>query len=151
SPLAAIAGFVGAVGAVVRRHRSAWIVALAVGTLAYYTVRSIFFQSFVPLARFAVDELALLCLFVEPGTVALARGRRVATARGRRVVVGSAALWVVALGAFTSLSSNYLAESFLPISPCSRNLRRLEPGIDELRRLTSGGEGLLVMDADPDG
>src|SRR5262249_9204514 len=42
-------------------------------------------------------------------------------------------------------------ESFLPISPCSRNLRRLEPAIDELRRLTASGDGLLVMDADPDG
>ncbi len=151
SPLVGVAGFAGALGAVRRRHRSTWVVALAAGTLAYYTVRTVLSASFVPLARFAVDELALLCLFVEPGSVALARFGRIAAPKLLRVVVASHALWVVALGAFTVFSSNYLAESFLPISPCSRNLRRLEPAIDELRRLTARGDGLLVVDADPDG
>jgi hypothetical protein len=151
SPLAAIAGGVGAVAAVARRHPSWWIVALAVGTLAYYTARALLFASFVPLARFAVDELALLCLFVEPGAVALARFGRIGATTGLRVVVASAALWVVGLGAFTTFTSVGLAESFLPISPCSRNLRRLEPVIDELQRLTASGPGLLVVDSDPTG
>jgi hypothetical protein len=151
SPLAAIAGGVGAVAAVARRHPSWWIVALAAGTLAYYTARALLFASFVPLARFAVDELALLCLFVEPGAVALARVGRIGATTGLRVVVASAALWVVGLGAFTTFTSVGLAESFLPISPCSRNLRRLEPVIDELQRLTASGPGLLVVDSDPTG
>jgi hypothetical protein len=151
SPLAALAGGVGAVDAVRRRHPSWWIVALAAGTLAYYTARALFFSSFVPLARFAVDELALLCLFVEPGAVALARVSRIGATSGLRVVVASAALWVVGLGAFTTFTSVGLAESFLPITPCSRNLRRLEPVIDELQRLTASGPGVLVLDSDPTG
>jgi hypothetical protein len=151
SPLAALAGGVGAAVAIRRRHPSWWIVALAAGTLAYYTVRALAFSSFVPLARFAVDELALLCLFVEPGAVALARVGRIGATSGLRVVVASAALWVVGLGAFTTFTSVGLAESFLPISPCSRNLRRLEPVIEELQRLTASGPGLLVVDSDPTG
>lgn len=151
SPLVGLAGFDGAFGAVRQRHRSTWVVALAGGTLAYYTVRAVLLSSFVPLARFAVDELALLCLFVEPGAAAIAQRFRIAAPKLLRVVIASHALWSVALGAFTVFSSNWLAESFLPISPCSRNLRRLEPAIAELRRLTASGDGLLVIDADPDG
>jgi hypothetical protein len=151
SPLVALTGTIGAALAVRRRHPSWWLVALPVGTLAFYTGRALFAASFVPLARFAVNDLALLCLFVEPGAAWLAPRLKVAPARACAAVVASAALWMAALGAYTTLSPQRFADSLVPISPCSRHLHRLEAAIDAVQRTTRGGSGILVVDSDPDG
>jgi hypothetical protein len=145
SPLAAAAGVAGALLVLRRPHPARWLVVLALATIALYTARSLLFESFVPLARFTMKELALLCLFVEPGAAWLAQRLRLSAPGLRGGIVASAAVWLVLLQLGVEHGRPGLAQSLAPIAPISRNPRDIEPVLAELRRLAAEGDYQLAF------
>jgi hypothetical protein len=143
SPLVGLAGIVGLVRAWKAKPASRWLVALIVIPTALFTFRSTVTGSFVPLARFAVKEVALLLPFVWLGfeTIAWPRVKNAVLA----VAAVTAVTLPVWLGVFTLHREGKWEETLRPISPVSTNpveLMRVARFLE--REVNQAGEAAIL-------
>ena len=89
---------------------------------AYFTFRSVVLLDFVPLARFAVTQVALLLPFVGVGYLATVDGKSPLAARAwAGAALGLAVVFPVVVGALTVHREDQVATSLRPVSPVSTN------------------------------
>lgn len=145
SPLLAVAGVAGLVGAWRTRRDLRWVVAAIALPTLYFTVRSTVLGTFAPLARFTSKELALLLPFVALGAQAL---------KPPRAVVGLAWALAIALplgiGVITFHRDGGWADMLRPVSPISTQPVAVVEVADQLKAQVQPGDG-LVLDADEQG
>jgi hypothetical protein len=147
TPAVALAGAVGLWRAW-RAGRARWLVVVVLLPALVYTLRSVAFSSFVPLARFTVKELALLLPFVWLG----AEGALPRWPRLRRSLVAASAVgcvgWAVGLGLACYRTTGPVVDSLRPVSATSTN----EASVMAVARWLQGearpGVG-VVIDEDP--
>ena len=142
SPLVGAAGIWGLVRAWRERRDLRWLVALVVIPTALFTFRSTLSGSFVPVARFAAKEVALLLPFAWFGFEAI----RPAVWRGR-VLIAAAAIAVampIWLGFFTLHREGRWPDSLRPVSPVSTNSVELM----RVARFLGHQDG-AILDEDP--
>jgi hypothetical protein len=122
SPLLAILGMVGLVHAWRRFPQHRWLVWCIVAPTVFFTFKAAVLLNFVPLSRFAVNQVGLLLPFVYLGFVALTRERPRWVARTLAGVTAAMAVALPAvLGAYTFHRDGGIANSVRPISPTSTN------------------------------
>jgi 4-amino-4-deoxy-L-arabinose transferase-like glycosyltransferase len=146
SPLIGAAGLLGLVRAWRERKDLRWLVALIVVPSALFTFRSTITGSFVPLARFAAKEVALLLPFVWFGFDAF-HGKRLRVSLAVAGSVVGVAL-PVALGLFTLHREGKWEDSLRPVSPISTNpveLMRVARFLEH--EVKAQGEG-AILDSD---
>ncbi len=149
-PPLALAGLVGMGVAWRRAPARRWLVLVVVLPAALYTFRAAVLGSFVPLARFAVKEVALLLPFAWLGVQSLgarlqARARVAAWSLSVLVTVA----WPAWLGWFTYAREGAWEDTLRPVSPTSTN----EASVRAIGRALHpwAGEGQLLVDVDPRG
>lgn len=122
SPLVAILAGIGMVSAWKRFPHDRWLIWAVLAPTAFFTFKAAVLLNFVPLSRFAVNQVGLMLPFVYLGYEALAKNR---AAWVGRTVAGTTALTAFALplwlGAFTFHRDGGVANSLRPISPTSTN------------------------------
>jgi len=122
SPLIAWFGVRGMVRVWRQRPGYRWLIWVALVPTVYFTFRSVVLLDFVPLARFAVTQVALLLPFVGVGYLATVEGRSPLAARAwAGVALGLAVLFPVVVGALTFAREDQVASSLRPVSPVSTN------------------------------
>ncbi|HZH04901.1 MAG TPA: hypothetical protein VEY30_14035, partial [Myxococcaceae bacterium] len=139
-PWVALAMGLGLVRAWKRYPQSRWLTVVIAVPAVYFTFRSVALLNFVPLARFAVSQVALALPFAG---VALG-GRRAQALAGASAVVVAACL-----AAWTTTSTSRVAELLRPVSPVSRNPPPVRDAADFLRRHAAGSSDVVWLDADP--
>lgn len=147
TPLIALLGLTGMVSAYRRVPQSRWLLWLTLAPTAYYSFRIAVLADFVPLARFAVPQVALLLPFVHHGARVVGASwnlgaRRILTAS---VLVGW--VWTAWLGALTFDPVGPWEWTFAPVSPISRNPPELTALAKRLE--AERGSDRVVFDADP--
>lgn len=150
TPLVALAGFVGLGWAWSARPQARWLVWVIAVPTAYFTMKAAVLGNFVPLARFAVVQVALVLVFVGPGFEWVLRQLPRAVGRGLVGLAGLCAVgWPLWLGAFTFRAEGKWQDMLRPISPTSTNPLAMMAVADYVKReATAHGEALL-LDADP--
>jgi hypothetical protein len=122
SPLIAWFGMRGMVRVWRQRREERWLIWVALVPTAYFAFRSVVLLDFVPLARFAVSQVALLLPFVGDGYQATVEGRPMAV---RRLWAGAALALAIAvpvtIGVLTFRRDDTVASSLRPVSPISTN------------------------------
>ncbi len=152
TPLVAVAGFAGLGWAWRRRPQARWLVALVVAPTVLYTVRSTVLESFAPLARFTLKEVALLLPFVAPGAAWLLSRARLQVRQALVALAAACAVaWPLWLGAYTFRTEGGWRDTLRPISPTSTNRPTLMRVADWLDEHAAPGGGVLVVDVDPHG
>lgn len=149
TPLIAAFGAIGMVTAWRKLPEHRWLVWVAAAPAAYFTFRAAVLVDFVPLGRFAVNQVALLLPFVATGFVAVASRLAQPVKWG---LVGVTALLAIAmpvwLGLFTWHAESGLAVTLNPISPIATNPPALMHAAKVLKeRIAPTGE-TVVIDAD---
>ncbi|MGZ3480050.1 MAG: ArnT family glycosyltransferase [Myxococcaceae bacterium] len=122
SPLIAWFGARGMVRVWRQRPEYRWLIWVALVPTAYFAFRSVVLLDFVPLARFAVTQVALLLPFVGVGYQATVEGKSPLAARAwAGAALGLAVLLPVGVGIATVNRDDQLATSLRPVSPVSTN------------------------------
>jgi 4-amino-4-deoxy-L-arabinose transferase-like glycosyltransferase len=149
TPLVGAWGGLGLFHAARRRRDVRWLAALIGVPTLYFSVRAGLLFDFVPLARFAVNPVALLLPFVREGFLAVSGGWGRA-ARG--ALLGATALLLVAIPAAVGLATyrqeGGLRDSLRPVSPISTNPPALMALARELGARLGPREGTLLLDSD---
>jgi hypothetical protein len=148
SPGLAFCGLRGLGWAVRRPRELGWLLALVLVPTVYFSARG-FLLTFVPLARFAVNQVVLLLPFARVGFLALTES---ASPRSRRVAFAG----VVALGLGTSVSlglgpawsDNPFWTALRPVSPVSRNVESVRRVSAWIRKGWGSQTGPVLLDAD---
>lgn len=122
SPLVALLGFIGVKVAWKRFPQHRWLVWTLLAPTAFFTFKAAVLLNFVPLSRFAVNQVGLLLPFVYLGFEAVTKEKAAWVQKG---VAGLTALTAVALpvglGVFTFQRDTPVANTLRPISPTSTN------------------------------
>jgi hypothetical protein len=150
TPGVAICGMAGMVRAWHERTHTRWMVIAAVAPVVYFGVRTTLLLNFVPLARFAIVQMALLLPFVGFGFEGIVR--RIGVVRGRRLAVGSVGLAVLmpaALGLYTFRADGGARDILRPLSPTSTNPRAVMHAARFLATEMAKVSGRLGLDMDP--
>ncbi|MHB8877661.1 MAG: ArnT family glycosyltransferase [Myxococcaceae bacterium] len=150
TPLVALFGAAGMVRSWRERRDLRWLLWVAWLPAAYFTFRSTVLGSFVPLGRFAVNQVALLLPFVAFGfTWMLGR----ANPALRKAVAGLAVACAVAfpmwLGLFTFHAEGSLQETLRPVSPTSTNPEAVMKVARYLADEAAAKGGAAIIDTDP--
>jgi len=146
SPLLALLGGLGMVAAWRRYPQHRWLVWTVLAPTAFFTFKAAVMLNFVPLARFAVNQVGLLLPFVYLGYLAVAKGRPswVGRTLGSATALTAVAL-PLALGLFTFHHDGPRPDTYRPVSPTSTNpvaLMQVAHFLDEKVR-PQGGAAIL--------
>jgi hypothetical protein len=147
SPLVACFGFVGLWRTARARPKERWLAWLILVPTALFTARAALLMTFVPLARFAVVQVALLLPFVGPGYAHLTRATPVTRARWTFAALALAAATWALLAALTFRREGAVADALRPIAPVSTNSRAVLAAAAWLRSLAAGE--VVLLDAAP--
>jgi hypothetical protein len=149
SPPIALLGMVGMFRLYRERPSQRWLLWVAWAPTLFFTFRSSVLLTFVPLARFAVNQVALLLPFVALGFEALVAERSPAFRRAAAALCIAVALASpTALGLFTFQREGRREDALRPVSPTSTN----SPALMRVSaRLASelSVKGSYVLDSDP--
>ena len=150
SPLIAWFGMRGLVRVWRQRREDRWLVWVVLVPTAYFTFRSVVLLNFVPLARFAVSQVALLLPFVGAGYLATVEGKS-ATARRAwaGAALGLAVLLPVVIGILTVNRDDQVATSLRPVSPVSTNPPPVMKVARWLKAEVAPVGGAAALDVDP--
>lgn len=140
TPLLAGLGAYGAARSFRERREHRWLLLLALLPAAYFTARAAVALSFVPLARFTVNQVVVLLPFAWAGFRALGEGRTL-----RRATWTLAVACPLLLGAFTYRAEGRLQDALRPVSPTSTNSR----AVREAAALLRSSPGRVLLDEDP--
>jgi hypothetical protein len=122
SPLIGWFGMRGMVRVWRQRPEYRWLIWVVLVPTAYFAFRSVVLLDFVPLARFAVTQVALLLPFVGAGYLATVEGRSPTARRAwAGAALGLAVLLPVVVGVLTANRDDQVARSLRPVSPVSTN------------------------------
>lgn len=122
SPLIALLGIIGMVAAWRRFPEHRWLIWVVLAPTAFFTFKAAVLLNFVPLARFAVNQVGLLLPFVYLGYQALAKERSVWVGRSVSSVTALTAVALpLTLGVYTYHHDGPRPDTFRPISPTSTN------------------------------
>ena len=150
TPLVAVFGIAGMVRAWRERPDTRWLLWIAWVPTAYFTFRSTVLGNFVPLARFAVVQVALLLPFVAFGFSGLLGSARPAL---RKTVAGVTVACAVAfplwLGLYTFRAEGRLQDTLRPASPTSTNPRAVMQVAAFLKTEVAAKGGAVILDTDP--
>jgi 4-amino-4-deoxy-L-arabinose transferase-like glycosyltransferase len=148
SPLVAFFGIWGLIKSYRERPDLRWLFWLIVVPSAYFSLRGALL-TFVPLARFAVTQLALLLPFVDEGFESLnqkAAPWRRSLMRGLTVALAIA--MPLALGLWTLHAESPLRNAVRPISPISTNPVALMDAARWVKSHLASEEGRVLIDSD---
>src|SRR4029453_14353137 len=122
SPLIAWFGARGMVRIWRQRPEYRWLIWVVLAPTAYFAFRGVVLLNFVPLARFAVTQVALLLPFVGVGYLATVDGRSALARRAwAGAALGVAVVFPVVVGILTVDRDDQVATSLRPVSPVSTN------------------------------
>lgn len=146
SPLVALLGFVGMAVAWRRYRAHRWLLWVVLAPTAFFTFKAAVLLNFVPLARFAVNQVGLVLPFVYLGYQAVAKDRPRWVGRSLAGATALVALAVpLSVGAFTFRHDGPKADSLRPVSPTSTNpvpLMKVARFLDQTVR-KAGGAAIL--------
>ena len=151
SPLVALLGGVGMVRAFLRRPELRWVVWVALVPTAYFTFRGAVLGTFVPLARFTVNQLALLLPFVAEGFEAMVgKARRPVRQALLALTVALAVACPLFLGLFTYQREGKWEDSLRPVSPTSTQPAPVREVAAFLKReVNEHGEAVILDEGEP--
>src|SRR5262249_6440085 len=150
SPLIAWCGARGMLQIWRQRREYRWLVWVALVPTAYFTFRGVVLLNFVPLARFAITQVALLLPFVGVGYLAMVEGRSVAARRAwAGAALGLAVLFPVVIGILTVNRDDQVATSLRPVSPVSTNPPAVMKVARWLKSEVAPVNGAAALDVDP--
>src|SRR5262249_915020 len=150
SPLIAWFGVRGMVRAWKSLPEYRWVIWVALVPTAYYAFRSVVLLDFVPLARFAVTQVALLLPFVGLGYARTVEGRSVPVARAwAAAALFLAVVTPLTIGLLTFRRDDGVASSLRPVSPVSTNPPAVMQVAHWLKAEVAPIGGSAVLDIDP--
>ncbi len=149
SPLIAWFGMRGMLQVWRKRREERWLIWVALVPTAYFTFRSAVLLDFVPLARFAISQVALLLPFVGEGYLATVEGR---SATVRRTWATAALLLAIAtpvtMALLTFRRDDTVAASLRPVSPISTNPPAVMQVASWLKTEVASRGGAAALDID---
>jgi hypothetical protein len=151
TPIVAVLGFIGMRVAWKRFPEHRWLLWACLAPTALFTFKSAVLLNFVPLARFAVSQIALVLPFVYLGYAAISERK---PGLARAVAIGGAALAVALpawMGQYTfRVDGGGLRESVRPVSPTSTNPRPVRQVSEYLRNEVTAKGGSAIIDQGQD-
>lgn len=148
-PLATLLALLGSVRAGLTQRHGRWLLLLTVVGTAYFTFRSAVLGNFVPLARFAVKEVALLVPFVAVGWEMVSDLRWQSLARAiKSLTVITTLLLPVVLGLYTFQREGKWETSLKPISPVTTQPVELMKVAQFLKRQVAAKGEAAILDTD---
>ena len=151
SPLVALLGAIGMVRAWRRYPQHRWLIWTALAPTALFTFKAAVLLDFVPLARFAVNQIALLLPFVYLGYVAIAERTPRWASRGIAALAAVIAVALpTAIGAYTFRADGPIQDSLRPVSPTSTNPLPVRQVSRYLKETVAPKGGAVILDTAPD-
>jgi hypothetical protein len=148
-PLATLLALMGSVRAGLSKRGGRWLLWLIIAGTAYFTFKSAVLSNFVPLARFAVKEVALLVPFVAVGWEMFGDLRWQSLARGiKSLTVFTTLLLPVVLGLYTYQREGKWETSLKPISPVTTQPVELMKVAQFLKRQVAAKGESVILDTD---
>ena len=127
-----------------------WLIWVALVPTLYFTFRSVVLLDFVPLARFAVTQVALLLPFVGLGYQRTVEGRSLPVARAwAAAALILAVATPLVIGVLTFRRDDGVASSLRPVSPLSTNPPAVMQVAHYLKTQVAPVDGSAVLDIDP--
>lgn len=150
TPLVALFGAAGMARAWRERRDVRWLLWVAWVPTAYFTFRGAVLANFVPLGRFAVNQVALLLPFVAFGfTWVLGRAGAPVRYAVAFVTVACAVAFPIWLGLYTYQADGGREETFRPLSPTSTNPQAVMKVARYLKAEVAAKGGAAILDDDP--
>jgi hypothetical protein len=127
-----------------------WLIWVAMVPTLYFSFRSVVLLDFVPLARFAVTQVALLLPFVGLGYQRTVEGRSLPVARAwAAAALILAVATPLVIGVLTFRRDDGVASSLRPVSPLSTNPPAVMQVAHYLKTQVAPVDGSAVLDIDP--
>jgi len=151
SPLLAYFGMRGMVHVFRTDKKHRWLVWTSLAPALYFTFRSAVLLNFVPLARFTINQVALVLPFVLPGFDAALAGRSPRMRQGWALATALLAMATpLVMTAVTLRREDGLARSLRPVTPLSTNSPEVMRVAEYLRTDVLQNGGSAVIDSDPE-
>ncbi|MFL5319156.1 MAG: ArnT family glycosyltransferase [Myxococcaceae bacterium] len=149
TPIAGALGLYGFIRACIKRPSLRWLGYWVLAPTLYYAVKSALLLSFVPLARFTLNQIVFVLPFVLYGFEALFGEAKPVV---RRAVAGTGVALAVAfplwLAFFTYYREGRMQDALRPISPVTTNPRPVMNVAQLLKRELKGQSDGVVLDTD---